>query len=111
MKDTVALRYSGEAVESGHMDAYEAAAGMIAFADFISIAARAAYGETAKVKTEVRAFEHGSFVVQFALDFGGVMATLFSGIANPKDMYELIKQSFDAWKHLQGENPASSISV
>lgn len=108
MKEQLALKYSGPAVDDGQMDAYEAAAGIIAFADFIAIAARAAYGEQAKIKTEVRAFEHGSFRVQFALDFGGILATLFSGVASPKDMYELIRQSFEAWKHLQGENPTST---
>lgn len=93
------------------MDAYEAAAGIIAFADFIAITARAAYGEQAKIRTEVKAFERGSFMVQFALDFGGILATLFTGVANPKDMYELIRQSFEAWKHLQGENPTSTTTL
>lgn len=111
MKEQLALKYSGPAVDGGQMDAYEAAGGIIAFADFIAIAARAAYGEQAKIKTEVRAFVQGSFKVQFALDFGGILATLFSGVASPKDMYELIHQSFEAWKHLQGENPVSTMTL
>lgn len=106
MKDLLTLKYSGLAVDAGRMDAYEAAGNIVAFADFIGVVARAAYGENAKLKTEIKAFEHGSFAVQFALDFGGILATLLTGIGTPKDMYELVNQSFSAWKHLHGADPA-----
>ncbi|MDP2827870.1 MAG: hypothetical protein Q8O37_04610 [Sulfuricellaceae bacterium] len=105
MKDALTLKYAGAAVDAGRMDAYEAAGNIIAFADFIGVAARAAYGENAKLKTEIRAFEHGSFAVQFALDFGGILATLLTSAGTPKDIYDLVSQSFSAWKHLRGTDP------
>jgi len=89
------------------MDAYETAACIMAFADFLGVAAQAAHGPQARIKTEVRAFSHGSFAVQFALNFAGVMATLFAGVSTPKDIYDLVRGSFDAWKHLEGHDPAS----
>lgn len=111
MTHSITLKYSGPAADSGQMDAYEAAGNIIAFSDFLSVLAKTAYGQQARLKTEVRAFEKGSFAVNFALDMGGIMATLFSGVANPKDLYELSKHSFQAWKHLQGEDPKSVTHV
>ena len=108
MKDTLTLRYAGPLVDAGRMDAYEAAGNIIAFADFLGVAASAAHGPQAKLKTEIKAFQQGSFAVQFALEFGGIMATLFSGISSPKDMYEIIRQSFDAWRHLAGNDPKAT---
>jgi len=61
MKDTLTLRYSGPLVDEGRMDAYETAACIMAFADFLGVAAQAAHGPQARIKTEVRAFSHGSF--------------------------------------------------
>ena len=104
MKDTLTLKYSGAQVRAGRMDAYETAGNIIAFADFIGVAARATYGEGAKLKTEVKAFEHGSFAVQFALDFG-LLQNLFASGPDPRSLYDLIWQSFEAWKHLKGEDP------
>lgn len=107
MTHSITLKYSGPAADSGQLDAYETAGNIIAFSDFLSVLAKTAYGQNVKLKTEVRAFEKGSFAVSFALDLGGIMASLFSGIASPKDLYELAKHSFQAWKHLQGEDPKS----
>lgn len=111
MKDSLTLRYAGPAVDAGRMDAYEAAGNIMAFADFLAASARAVHGPQATIKTEVRAFEHGSFAVQFALEIGGLMATLFSGVANPKDLYDVVRQSFDLWRHLGGIDPKSTAAV
>jgi len=43
MKDTLTLRYSGPLVDEGRMDAYETAACIMAFADFLGVAAQAAH--------------------------------------------------------------------
>lgn len=107
MKDTLKLRYSGPDVNEGRMDAYETAACIMAFADYMGVVAQAAHGSQARLKTEIQAFSHGSFSVEFALNFAGIMATLFNGVITPKDMYDLVKQSFDAWKHLGGAEPKS----
>lgn len=106
MKDHLKLRYSGAAVNEGRMDAYETAACIIAFSDYMGVVAKAAHGSQAHLKTEIKAFSQGSFAVEFALNYTGILATLFAGITTPKDMYDLVKQSFDAWKHLGGVNPA-----
>jgi hypothetical protein len=105
MKDTLTLRYSGPAVNEGRMDAYETAACIMAFADYLGVVAQAAHGPQARIKTEVKAFSHGSFAVEFALSFAGILATLFTGVASPKDIYDLVRGSFDAWKHLDGKDP------
>lgn len=105
MSHPLTLRYTGPAVESGQMDAYETAAAIIAFGDYLSEVARAAHGKDVKVRTDVRAFTQGSFAIDFTLQVGGVLATLFSGVSSPKEIHALIEQSFALWKHLQGEAP------
>lgn len=107
MSHSITLKYSGPAADAGQLDAYEAAGNIIAFSDFLSVLAKTAYGHNVKLKTEVRAFEKGSFAVSFALDLGGIVATLLSGVGSAKDLYELASHSFQAWKHLQGEDPKS----
>lgn len=106
MKDNLKLRYAGSAVDDGRMDAYEVAGNIIAFTDFLSILSKEIYGDEAKLKTKVSAFEHGSFSVQFVLDYGGLIATLFGGVSTPKDLYDLIAGCFNCWKHLDGELPS-----
>lgn len=110
MKDTLKLRYSGPSVDDGRMDAYDTAACIMAFADFLGVVAQAAHGPQARLKTEIKAFSHGSFAVEFALNFTGIAATLFSGVTTPKDIYDLVRGSFDAWKHLHGEDPQKIIN-
>lgn len=101
----LSLLYIGPAVESGEMDAYEAGASIIAFGDYLGVVARAAYGENTKVKTNVHGVSRGSFSIEFSVQAAGIVATIFAGIANPKDLLDLIKQSIDAWKLLRGEPP------
>ncbi len=110
MKDTITLRYAGPSVDDGRMDAYETAACIMAFADYLGTVAQAAHGPQARLKTEVKAFARGSFAVEFALSFAGIMATLFTGVASPKDIFDLVKGSFDAWKHLDGHDPKKIVS-
>lgn len=90
----------------GRLDAYEAAANMIAFTDFLAVAARCAYGRNATIKADVYGITKGSFSIQFLLDLGGVFATLFAGPASPKDLFDVIRDGFSAWRHLEGEDPA-----
>lgn len=80
---------------------------MIAFTDFLAVAARCAYGESVTIKADVYGIAKGSFSIQFMLDLGGVLANIFSGPVSIKDLYDIIRDSFAAWRHLQGENPAS----
>jgi len=109
MKDAITLKYSGKAVDDGRMDAYEVAGNIIAFTDYLVAVSKVAYGNEAKLKTEINAFSHGSFRVEFILDYAGILATLFAGVSSPKDIYDLIRDSFSAWKHLDGE-PAKEIT-
>lgn len=101
------LRYLGPEVDSGKMSSYAAAAAIIGFSDFLGVIAKAKYGDSAKIHSEIKAFEHGSFVIDFGLQVGGILTTLFSSGSDPKDLYELVKQTFDLWKHLKGEPPKS----
>jgi hypothetical protein len=107
MKDKIRLRYSGIAVDDGCMDSYEVAGNIIAFIDFLSLAAKELYGDDAKLNTKVTAFQHGSFGVQFTLDYGGIITSLLGVTSSPKDLYDLIAACFNCWKHLNGEQPTS----
>lgn len=107
MSHALTLRYTGPAVEAGHMDAYTTAAAIIAFGDYLAEVARVAHGKDARVRTDVRAFAQGSFAVDFTLTVGGVLTTLFSGVSSPKDIYDLVEQSFAMWRHLQGRPPVT----
>lgn len=106
IREFVSLRYSGPDVDSGMMDAYSAAGNIVAFADFVGAAAQSIYGPSAKLKTDVRAFNQGSFEVNFAVDYVGVAATLISSVS-PKDLWEVAKQTFEIWKVLKSEEPKS----
>lgn len=49
------LKYNGPAVDGGSMDVYQAAANMMAFSNFIVVAAQELYGDEVKVTAKVTA--------------------------------------------------------
>src|SRR5215471_4969459 len=109
MSDRLTLRYFGPDVKSGRMDAYEAAASILGFADFLGAATRAIYGPQARLATEVNAFRRGSFAIDFSIQLGTI-ATLF-GITGPKELLEAVKQAIDLWKFLRGQEPEQTIRI
>lgn len=47
----------------------------------------------------------GSFGIDFILQVGGMLATIITGPATPKDVWQLFKQCVDAWRFLDGKPP------
>src|SRR6185312_2354232 len=72
MRDSLILRYAGPDVDDGRMDAYDAAASIMGFADFLGVATKASYGPNARIQTEVHAFRQGSFAIEFAVHLGAI---------------------------------------
>jgi hypothetical protein len=111
MRTQVALGYTGPAVDSGHMDVYEASANMIAFSEFVVAAAKATYGESVVANAQVAGFAKGSFVTDLVFELSGMAATVFSQIpakdliGSPKALIETIRGAIDLWRHLKGSPP------
>lgn len=107
MKTNLALKYNGPAVDDGMMDVYMAATNMIAFSEFVILATKATFGESAEAKAEVAGFGKGSFITDIVFSFSGQAASIFTLL--PADhLLEVIKGAFQLWKHLKGK-PASAI--
>lgn len=102
----LSLRYHGGEADQGQMGYYDTAASIIAFGDLVGELSRTLYGEKAYIRTTVEGAKQGSFGIDFIMQFGGVLATIMSGPTSPKDIWEVIKQSFEAWKFLDGKPPA-----
>ena len=87
------------------MDAYQAAAAVVAFSDFLAISAKAGLGSEAEVRTTVRGVSHGSFTVEFSLHVAGAVATLIASEMGPERVVALLKDAFRVYKHLEGKPP------
>jgi len=110
VKDRLSLEYHGPAVKTGSMDARKVAANITAFSDFLDVISESAYGEKAQLRTDVQGFRGDSFDIDFVYQLGGVAATLWSAApTTPKDVLDLIKDSFDLWKHLRAEPPKAAV--
>ena len=105
MKTRVTLKYIGPALDLGRMDVYEASANMIAFSEFMVIAVKVTYGDSADAKAEVAGFDRGSFQTDLIFSVGGTAATIFSALT-PQQLWHVVKGSFALWKHLRGSPPA-----
>jgi hypothetical protein len=99
------LRYSGPAVEAGSMDVYEASANMIAFSEFVVLAAKAQFGDAAEIKAEVSGFERGSFETEIVFHVAGAAATIFSGLT-VQQVWDTVKDAIDIWRFLRGRPPS-----
>ena len=106
METSLKLRYTGPAVESGQMDVYQAAANMIAFSEFMVVAAKSTYGEQVEARAEVAGFGRGSFITHLIFSFVGQAATIFSAVSADQ-LLTTVNQAFELWKHLKGEPPKS----
>lgn len=107
MQELLTLKYEGEGVAEGEMDAYEVAAAVRGFSDFTRLIGATSYGEGAEIKTTIRGFREGTFEIDLVYklvspEFGGLVA---SAIGSPGDFLKLIGDCFDLIKHLRGESP------
>jgi hypothetical protein len=107
MDASIAIRYSGPALEAGRMDVYQAATNMLAFSEFMVVAVKAIYGEQAEAKAEVSGFEHGSFITDLLVTVVGPATSIFTTHETTlKALWQGIRGAFDLWKHLRGKPPA-----
>jgi hypothetical protein len=105
METKFALRYSGQAVESGLMDVYEASANMIAFSDFVVFSAKAAYGANVEARAAIAGFGRGSFITNLVFDVVGTSSSIFTNV-DPHTLWSLVKESIGLWKMLKGSPPS-----
>ncbi len=90
------------------MPAYEVAAYIIAFSDFLGVVSHKTYGEKIIIKTEIQGFRKDSFDIDLAfhIDVMGAML-LTQSTMSIKDFIELIRKCIKAWIHLNGKPPKS----
>jgi len=86
------------------MDVYEASANMIAFSEFVVVAAKSQFGPDTEVRAEVSGFERGSFVTDIIFQVSGAANTIFAA-ATTKQLWEVIRGSIEFWKFLRGLKP------
>src|SRR5689334_15977482 len=111
MEARLSLQYEGPAVDSGLMPVHEAAAAMVAFSDFMVAVVRTTYGEQTEAHANVAGFGHGSFITDMVFQVGAMGASIFGVTPSVKDLFEVLKQSFDLWKFLKGEPPKNVMHV
>jgi len=113
IEDQISLEYHGPLVDTGRMNAYDVAGYIIAFSDFLGVVSRTAYGERIALKTEIQGFRNDSFDIIFALQIAGMATSLFLPVTpfSVKDFIALIKDSVQAWIHLNGSPPKTIAPV
>ncbi len=107
MQELLTLKYEGEGVAEGEMDAYEVAAAVRGFSDFTRLIGATSYGKDAEIKTTIRGFRKGTFEIDLVYnlvspEFGGLIS---SAIGSPGDFLKLFSDCFDLIKHLRGKPP------
>jgi hypothetical protein len=106
METRASLKYFGPALDAGRMNVYEAAENMIAFSEFMVVAVKVTYGDSADVKAEVGGFEHNCFETSLVFNLLGPAATVFSAV-EPHHIWRVVKGAIALWKHLQGRPPTA----
>lgn len=102
----VSLEYHGPGVKGGRMNGRIVAQEILGFCNFASLAGQVAYGRDVDVQPDVRGFRGKSFDIDFVFGILGPAATMLSvHPASPKDLLNLLKNSFALWKHLKGLKP------
>jgi hypothetical protein len=104
MQTRMGLSYAGPAVDAGSMDVYEASANMIAFSEFVVLAAKTQFGLEANIEAQVNGFDRGSFVTDIIFRVSGASATIFSA-ATSRQLWEVIEGAVKLWKFLKGRAP------
>lgn len=105
MEEQITIEYHGPLVDLGRMDAYQTAANIMAFSDFVGVVSRNLYGQKAVLRTEIQGFRKDSFDIDFALTISGALATVLFAEPSTKDMISLTKDCVKAWLHLRGKPP------
>ena len=63
MEELFRLKYEGETIRRGEMDAHAVAEAIAGFADFIERIGDTTFGQEAELRTSVRGFREGSFEI------------------------------------------------
>ncbi len=100
----LSLSYHGTSVDDGRYDIYSAAANMIAFSDFVTVAGKAVYGPTVELKAEVAGFRAGSFITEVYFQLLLPSMALLPTV-DVQTVLKTIKDAMEIWKHLKGSPP------
>jgi len=109
LEDKLLLRYSGETVGRGIMDARMAADALIGFSIFIDRIGKEVYGDSCRVRSNISDFRSGSAEFQFLLEIinADLDGSIFTALSAPKGLFDFVRDCFDLYKHLMGEPPKS----
>jgi len=107
MEEQIALEYHGSMVDMGRMDAYQTAANILAFSDYLGVIAKTAFGEKAILRSEIQGLRGESFDIDFALTIAGAISTALFSTGSPRDLIDITIESLKAWIHLNGKPPES----
>lgn len=102
---SILLRYQGPAVDDGSMNVYDAAANMVAFSDFVVVAAKKLYGDEVEVRAEVTAFKHASFGTDLIFQVGNLAASVLPIIPDIGSVAKAVKESLELFRFLKGDKP------
>ena len=107
----ISLSYDGDAVKSGRMDVYEAAPNMMAFSQFMVIAAKICYGSDIDVKAHVRGYAKGSFETDlaFVIAGSGLLSQMIASYSEAH-LWEIAKGAMLLFNHLAGKKPTKIIN-
>lgn len=94
------LRYQGPAVEDGLMNVYDVTRNLIAFSDFVVMAAHAIHGNDVNVRAEVRAFQRGSFTTDVVFTISH-LASIWPLVSDIAPVVKVVKESIGLFKFLK----------
>jgi len=86
------------------MDVYDATGNMLAFSEFVLLAAKTEFGKDIAARAEVAGFDRGSFVTDLIFHVTGISGTIFSGLSADQ-LRRIIEEAFKLWKHLRACAP------
>lgn len=100
------LHYRGGEAETGEIGYYTAAIAVLAFGDFIGAMSRATYGDGSTVETKIRTISPTrSISFEFWIHLISIGQAIIFGPATPDAIWDIFKQSIEAYKFLGGSPP------
>ena len=103
------LHYRGGDADRGEFDYYTAATAMMAFGDLMGEMSTVLYGKGTGVDTRVRHIApEGSILFDFTVHVAAIGQAALFGPTTPETMWDLFKQSIDAWRFLKGHPPVDA---
>jgi hypothetical protein len=108
MEQSIRLKYDGEGVREGQMDAYEVAGAIIGFTNLTTRVGRVLYGGNTELSATVTGFKQGTFNIDLlysVVEVAGSILGMTGG--SPFDFLQVIAECIEMLKHLKGASPNS----